>query len=333
MRIHTIEKDELRFYDHLLPKEMKGLIHIPGMMAFGAALEEDDGAVPMSIMLVSFSHADEIRIEWLYTDPEYRGQAAASQLLYLAFDLAQADKRSRVTARIAGTGSKDYHSDPIVHFLLERQFSFQKETENEWMISAEDAKKAVLHAFGSHTDPGAFLPLSEVSNRILRNVMNFALGAGEAEFPVLLDRIDKELSCVCVIDDQVAGVLLFMRYENTIYPVAFRAKDNDRGTLMLLMVSAAIAAEEILTGRELMDIRIHTRAGKLLAEKAFKRFPCVPASILSAPANAPELDEKEYQEWLKLQEEIEEQEANRPKQLIYVSTEYLSGVDISEVSE
>ena len=333
MRIHTIKEDELRFYSHLLPDEMQDYPYIPGMVAFGAAEEEEGEDVAAGILLISMSHHDEIRIEWLYVDREYRGRAIASQLLYLAFDIAQADKRSFVTARVAGTGSREYHDDPIVMYLTERQFSFRKGTASEWFLKPQDAVQAVKNTFGDFYDEDSVKPLKEISDKLLRNAFSFANEGAEPEFPIVPERIDRDLSCVVLEKEKVQGVLLFMRAGKTILPIALRAENNDKVLLSYLLVYAAEMAGKYVKMTERIDLRVYSRAGSMMAGRILKKYPAVPASILAADVSAPEADEKEFADWQKYQKDLEEIENNRPNELTYVRTEYFSGVDIEGFEE
>ena len=333
MRIHTIKEDELEYYSHLLPDEMQDYPRIPGMMAFGAAEEDEGDYVGAGILLISMLHKDEIRIEWLYVDPKYRGEAIASQLLYLAFDLAQADKRPYVSARVVGTGSREYHDDPIVMFLTERQFSFREFTANEWFLKPADAAKLVRTAFGNMYEEELVRPIKELSDRLQRNAFRFALNMQNPEFPIVPERIDRDLSCAFVDEDEVEGVLLFMRAGKLVLPVALVAKNNDRVILNYLLVCAAELSEKYVKLTERIDLRVGSPEGRKMAERILKTHPAVPSAILYAYVNAPEEDEKEHAAWLKHMEGLDEIEENRPKELTYVRTEFLSGVDAEGTEE
>ena len=333
MRIHTIKESELEYYSHLLPDEMQDYPRIPGMMAFGAAEEDAGDYVGAGILLISMFHKDEVRIEWLFVDPKYRGRAIASQLLYLAFDLAQADKRARVSARVVGTGSKEYHDDPIVMFLTERQFSFDRFTANEWFLKPAEAAKAVRTAIGNMYEEELVRPIGELSDRMQRNAFSYAQKMQNPEFPIVPERIDRDLSCAFVGEDEVDGVLLFMRAGKLVLPVALVARKNNHVVLNYLLVCAAEQSEKYVKLTDRIDLRVGSPEGSKMAERILNKYPAVPSAILYADVNAPEKDEKEHAAWLKHMEQLDKIEKNRPEELTYVRTEFLSGVDAEGTEE
>ncbi|MCR5235692.1 MAG: GNAT family N-acetyltransferase [Lachnospiraceae bacterium] len=71
-------------------------------------MEKEDEDVPAGI-IVCTRDKDTLVIEWLYTVPEYRGLGIASELMFLAFEEAEASGLKKVAARI----SEEYEDNDL----------------------------------------------------------------------------------------------------------------------------------------------------------------------------------------------------------------------------
>lgn len=77
----------------------------------GELIEDGDTKEPAAVLVLTMSLPDEIGIEWLWVEEDFREEGLGENLLMMAFDIAKVDDRKKVTAKIY-TGEEEnltYH--------------------------------------------------------------------------------------------------------------------------------------------------------------------------------------------------------------------------------
>ena len=241
-----------------------------GSFALGATMEKEDEDVPAGI-IVCTRNKDTLVIEWLYTVPEYRGLGIASELMFLAFEEAEASGLKKVAARI----SEEYEDNDLGwdtwSFFENDVFTGIEEDETEWRISYDeltvilerDEKKNKASA----ENPGVFR-LCDLSNDELDKARK-ALEKhfkDESEMPVNqgFAMADKTMSFVKKKGDDYVGMLLIRKAGRTWYP--FRLSTSDEVDEETLLRAALYHSEELCKLNEKIEIAVKKTSVKRLFE-------------------------------------------------------------------
>ena len=241
--IQIADRETMPLFMRLIPNELKTRIFLPGTVVVGERDGEEEGAAAIGVMLLTLTHSDEVAVEWLWVEEEYREEGIGEGLLMFAFDIARADNRDRVTAKIY-TGDEEYFNDALgATYFLERQFYYERE-EALWVINREDLTvfhsgkldKELLQPFVSEElaktkgkkASREILPLAEVPELVLKTA------AGLKDLVLQNDEtLDRDLSFVCTEENIVRGALLVIRYHDSLCPIYLKGDSaNTVGQLL-----------------------------------------------------------------------------------------------------
>ena len=346
MQLILLEADLLPQFECLLPVEFKHAGDIPGIVLIGATEEaglamseasgdtadgrsEDGSSLPAGIMVLSFIHENELRILWTFVDPDFRGYGIGEAMLEKAFEIAQADGRSSVTARLWGgddESGEEFHGDSWLGF---HHFIWSGDRYPEWFVSLNELTGARGYGWAHDKDDSHVKPLSSVSTAVRNRLFSVSLkNAGYSwcsDIPISASLVDPDHSFVYMKGSVCIAALIIERIGNTFYPVAMM-QDCDADVFRSFI--AAILHK--LSGGEKGFLRIapHEDSALKLTQLVLDGIDPYYYRIFMAPATAirdMELEEEARAERLKKDAELDDL---LPEHFEVTGIDYYSGVEI-----
>ena len=333
-----LNREDMPLFMGLIPNELKTHIFFPGTVVAGEAAKGEDGEVPVAGMILTLLKQEEVGIEWLWVEEELRGEGIGEDLLMLAFDIAKADDRTSVTAKIY-TGDEEYFADALgATYFMERQF-YHKREEDLWIITKKDfampnltrLDRNLYHPFISKklgsavANTGAartIKPLSAVSDEVLMA----ASGPG-AVISRYREDLDRDMSCVCMEGDVVRGACLLLHVKDSYWPIYLRG--DCAQTVKQLVYTCFVEGKDILNQGGLVTAVLGGNKKKAFFRELFPKAEPIRVTVLAAEKDVPEKEQKLIKEEAAYWERMEQKERNRPRHFTYVGTEFMDGSYVS----
>ncbi len=333
-----LDRETIPLFLRLIPSELKTKICLPGTVVIGEMAEGPEGDEPAGVLVLTLTRSDEVSVEWLWVEEELQGEGLGESLLMIAFDIARADQRRMVTAKIYNSG-ESYYSDGLgATYFMERHF-FHERNEELWALTGEDLAKASIRRVdkelcrpflsGKQSKGNgeraklSFLPVSKAEEKYLRA----AEGIGTL-YTEYREMIDRDLSFVCMGENACKGALLVVRMEDSLSPVCFRG-DSTAALGQLLIYSLMELKDALDDGKCFLTVEAKTPEIKTLLEKLFPKARTIPVTVLSADPDVPETERKLQEEDNAYWERVDEEKKNWPREFVCVGTEFLDGSYVS----
>ena len=346
MQLILLEEDLLPQFECLLPVEFKHAAEIPGVVLIGATEEEglsasgspdnnsqksseDGDSLPVGIMVLSFIHSNELRILWTFVDPDFRGYGIGEAMLEKAFEIALADGRTSVTARIWGEDDEDkgkFYGDAWLGF---HHFIWSGDRYPEWFVSFNELPKAKGYGWANDGEDDHVKSLKSVSaairNKLLSGLIETADDSWFSDIPLEPSLVDLDFSFVYMDDNKCIAAMIIERIGNTHYPVAMM-QGCDVNTFRTFVGTAL----HKLAGKEKGFLRIapHEAAPLKITQLALDGIAPYYYRMFIAPATAiqdMERDEEEMEERLRKDAELDDL---LPEHFEVTRIDYYSGVEV-----
>ncbi len=346
MQLILVEEDLLSQFECLLPVEFKNAGDIPGVVLIGAMEEEglilpessDDisqesaeetSALPVGIMVLSFIHSDELRILWTFVDPDFRGYGIGEAMLEKAFEIALADGRKSVTARIWGEDDEKegkFYGDSWLAF---HHFTWSGDRYPEWFVSINELPKAKCYGWVNDADDGHVKPLKSVAapvrNKLVSSLVDDAEYSWFSDIPISADLLDMDFSFAYMKDNKCVAALLIERIGNTYYPVAM-IQDCDADTFRNFMGTASHKLSDVGSG--FLRIAPHDDSALKITRLSFDGIDPYSYRIFIAPATAIQDMEREEEAKAERLRKSAELDDLLPEHFEVTGIDYYSGVEV-----
>ena len=102
MILRKIKKENKKNFQEFVPPELSFLLGMEDHVVVGLMEEEGKDVIPAGVLILSFGEPDAITIEWLYISEEYRGHSYSDLFFDSVHDLAIANQKERVIAKLWG---------------------------------------------------------------------------------------------------------------------------------------------------------------------------------------------------------------------------------------
>ena len=331
MQLILVDKDSLPYFECLLPVEFKYAAAIPGVILIGVADEspEDGAELPVGVMVLSFIHDDELRILWAFVDPESRGYGFGEAMLEKAFEIALADGRSKVTARIWGEDDEEggeYHGDS---WLGLHNFMLSVDKSPEWFVSINELPKAKGYGWFHEKDDDNVKPLRSVSATIRKKLLSTLIDDADyswySDIPLSSDLVDPDFSFVYMKGNKCIAAMIIERIGNTFYPVAMM-QDCDVNVFRNFVASVLHKLEAVKTG--FLRLAPHDDAAMKLTQLALDGIEPYNYRLFSAPATAIQDRDRDAEDQKERIRRDTELDALLPDHFDVIRTDYYSGVEV-----
>ena len=201
-----IQPGKLSDYVKYIPKNYHAQILNGDLSVIATYDGEESGDEPIGVMVLA-DHQKWFEIVWVYVCREYRTEVKSAE--YLRHCLRQAAKTRRYIGafcEVQVEEEKALHSNVMV--LAGMELLYAKNNVYELRLSQIRHRNTLFHA----AEGTECIPLSDVDEDILEFIEEqIASDKRPIPFPadVNWESYDEDLSRICVIDDEPAGILLF----------------------------------------------------------------------------------------------------------------------------
>ena len=346
MELILVGEDLLTKFECLLPVEFKNAADIPGVVLIGAMEEEgliapkssDDTTkesaedvtnLPVGIMVLSFIHEDELRILWTFVDPDFRGYGIGEAMLEKAFEIALADGRKRVTARIWGEDDEKegkFYGDSWLAF---HRFTWSGDRYPEWFVSLNELYKAKGYGWVQDADESHVKPLKSVAapvrNKLFSSLVDNADYSWFSDIPISSDLVDMDFSFAYMKDNKCIAALIIERIGNTYYPVAM-VQDCDADTFRNFMGTAFHKLSE--GGNGFLRLAPHDESALKITRLSLDGIEPYSYRIFIAPATAIQDMVREEEAKAERQRRSAELDDLLPESFVVTGIDYYSGVEV-----
>ncbi len=346
MQLILIEEDLLPRFECLLPVEFKSAGYIPGVVLIGAMEEaglaapessddtrqeqsEDDALLPVGVMILSFIHSNELRVLWTFVDPDFRGYGIGAAMLEKAFEIAQADGRSRVTARLWGEDDEsegEFHGDSWLDF---HHFIWSGDRYPEWFVSFNELPKAKGYGWANDVDDSHVKPLRSVSpavrNKLFSGLIENADYSWFSDIPVSASLVDPDYSFAYMKDNKCIAALIIERIGNTFYPVAMM---QDCDADIFRKFTGAVLHKMADQGKGFLRIAPHEENALKITQLTLGGIDPYNYRMFIAPATAIQDMEREEDEKAERLKKDAELDALLPEHFEVTGIDYYSGVEV-----
>ena len=100
MKTVLISEENRDRYAYLLPMQLAPLLYGELSVCIGLIKEEENGAVPLGLLILSEETEDSATIEWIGVAEEERNKGLGTTLMEKAFQFVQRNEKETLRARI-----------------------------------------------------------------------------------------------------------------------------------------------------------------------------------------------------------------------------------------
>ena len=327
MKLVLIDDDNRDYFKSFVPPEFASFLVREDMTAIGLVKERKLGAVPLGVMVLSLQLMDTLTVEWIYVDPENRGQSYSQELLDYAFTVAKEEGLTKVVAKVRVP--VDEGGDKLVEvqksWLMDQGFVPASKPLVDWFFYPEECAKFIK----TQPDPN-LKSLRDIPSALVRAEQEQVakeFGGRVAEL------LDMNVSSAYVENNRVVGKLTIAKFDETYIPLELESEyDGSEGKrVRQLLMSASIKKMAEASGEEgILQVICNEKSTLSEIIKFFELENGVYTEFFEAPSDEIEKDIARYEERQKRLEEALKKEEELPTHFEFKSVEYLSGVVLDD---
>ena len=337
MVLEVLTRENQQFFEHLIPAEFVSRLGLPGIVATGAALSQDelpksdgdeaelaeDELMPAGAIVLSLARKDTIEILWLAVAPEYQEREIGTTLMGEAFQLAKKMNRSRLLAALPKAEEGEDMSEGR-YFFLARGFRESGTDVPEWSFPAKELKGlSALDGKGKRT--GIVSP-EALSEEVRRKLLIDAVEEKKEDPFVFMHRfLDPKLGAVYVSNGKPKAAVLLERLGVTMRPVPVSFSNVDREIQTALLETVFVKVREELTGEQIIHFLPEKKEEADLFGEILNGIPAATLEYYEATADAFEEAAEEILKSLRLEEEAKRSEEEFSTEFREIGAELAGG--------
>ncbi len=241
-----IRSKEINLFEGLDPFGFLERLALPDRFALGNIRRDEKNGDSVAGLLTAFASRERITIEWLCTDPEFRGQGVADELVEKAEKIAKDNGIGELAALFPGDiDLKEIEGESESYF---RFLGFDREEElyGEW----EKETSSFLNHFLFKTAVPKHVkakPLEAVERAMVYEVISrFGREPGAISLYDIIScpgNYDYKVSSILFENEEPTGLFLVQRARDTFYPVFIHTKNA--ADAMALFICSLNSAEAL----------------------------------------------------------------------------------------
>ncbi|HAU99651.1 MAG TPA: hypothetical protein DCW47_00455 [Lachnospiraceae bacterium] len=223
-----IRSEELNLFDGLDPFGFLERLELPDHFALGCIRSDEEKGDSVVGLLTASASPERLTIEWLCTDPEYRGTGVADELIKKMEKIARNNGIGEVAALFTGDiDLKEIERDSESYFRF-LGYDKEKELYGEW---EKEIGSFLNHHFFKNASPKHVTakPLEAVGEETAgKAISHFGKVSGSIRLFDILScpgDYDYKVSSILFENERPTGLFLVQSAGNTFYPVFLYTKD------------------------------------------------------------------------------------------------------------
>lgn len=329
MKAVLISEENRDRYAYLLPMQLAPLLYGELSVCIGLIKEEENGAVPLGLLILSEETEDSATIEWIGVAEEERNKGLGTTLMEKAFQFVQRNEKETLRARIRFL-PRELEAEPegasIEGFFTDLGFAPDYADETEQIFYLTEQNPVTPKGSVGASD---FTVLSELPPKVAEG----CLARLDNEFIMDRKRLDQEASsvlskgglpCVMVTAEQYGEV-----YSLRCLVLDHRYEPEDADIESLIWRTLYVIRQKASSG-EVIYIRGNRLDPIFLAAGLFRSRTGIESRLLSIPSFGDQLVKIRDKEEEDGRKKAEEAYAEIPEKVKIVDVEYLSGIVLED---